>query len=251
MLMPALRLLLIYCVLALVVVGVFKRDMISQLILGEPEPVVAVSEPEPEPVAEPVPVPEVAQAEAPASATPAEVASAPEPQPVDPAPAEAAGPGKISGLQTPVADGASAGASAEMPVVRHPEPQAAATTRETVFPTPPAEPTEPPAAVTSEPASEPSVAAAREAYWKGKYKEAEAMLRALIAADPENPDLVGELGNLQYAQRQFPQAAESYAKAAELLVAQGSGAQAQRLVAVLQQIDPAKAAALAKNLAGQ
>jgi len=216
MLMPVLRLLFVYALAALAVVAVVEREAVGHLVFGPGDPPVTVA------------------------------AQAPEPQQAvaRPTMAEAAGAGQIAALQTPVVDAPAAQAAPDGPV--YPEPPMRA-----VLGSPEAEaPADTTAAIDPAAATE-TLADARRAYWSGDTARAAAILTALAAARPGDAELLGELGNLQFAQRDLEGAGESYLRAGLALVRQGQAARAQPLVAVLARIDPGKSAALLRALQGQ
>ncbi len=218
MLMPILRLVLIYVALSLAVVAVFNRDKLARLVSGD------------------MPA-EVAAAPAAVAAAPAAVAAAPaQPQaPVTPGPAAPmAAPARTSPQPVPGA-------------LQTPQPLSApqATTPGTASP---AVPAAQPATGGAAPDLAEALNAARNLYWSGDIAEAGAQLTALAAAHPDNADLHGELGNFRFANRDYAGAAEAYLRAGELLIAEGRSGQAASLVPVLGQIAPDKAQALATLL---
>lgn len=221
MLMPILRLVLIYALLIMAVVGVFNRDTLMLLAFGEKTSRMPAAEASPAPAAtataevRPAAQPEPAKVVAPVYPPVEKTVSAETDATAAPAPAPSApGTSGIASLQTPVAT-----------------PQAAA-------PQPVAEAL-PPAVPSGE------LDAARRAYWTGNFDEAETLLTQLTKASPENPDLFGELGNFHFSQGHQAEAAAAFHRAGELLVEQGRAPQAMSLLAVLQQLDPEKAAQLA------
>lgn len=255
MLMPILRLVLIYLVLAAAVVGVFNRDKLGQLVFGaeqsETAPMTA-SAPAPQeatplaaqpaeitaPVATSQPEPQPAQPQYPPASLDETVAAAPvqpTPAPMQPTPLAGSSARGSSTLQTPMPPQA---AAPQVPVAQETTPLSA--------PTP--EPTQPAPTAMTDPAIGQAVNAARAAYWAGDTATAEAQLAELVAAHPDNADLHGELGNFRFSQRDYPGAAEAYLAAGELLVSQGRYGQAAALVPVLSQIAPDKAQALASRL---
>lgn len=234
MLTPVLRLVLIYVLLALVVVGVFNRDKVMRLVTGQGTETVAEAPAVPVGAAEPAaPGNAAAQDTAPAAPTYAapETAAQPQAQAVAPAPAQSTAPGQNAQLQTPVAPGTAPAVTAQPGTAPAPAPQAQ-----------PVAPTAPDAELVQ------AVNAARQAYWAGDLDGARSQLDALVAAHPDNPDLFGELGNLHFSTGDYPAAAQAYEQAGKLLVQQGRGSQAMALLPVLQRLDPAKAEALAEVL---
>ncbi|GGD43493.1 hypothetical protein [Sinisalibacter lacisalsi] len=211
MLMPILRLVVIYVVLILAVLAVFNRDKLGRLVFGDSPAEVSAA-----PAAPAAPMQPAAPAQplAAAQTVPAPTASASQSQPAPP-PA----PGV---LQTPQAAPAAPAPSA-------PAPQSA------------------PAGGTDPDLSE-ALNAARAAYWAGDIAGAGDRLAALVAAHPDNPDLLGELGNFRFASRDYEAAAAAFLRAGELLIAEGRAGQAAGLLPVLGQIAPDKAQALATRL---
>lgn len=219
MLTPILRLVMIYVLLALVVVGVFNRDKLIRLVTGQGGTPVAEA-----PASMPAPQAETAPAEAAAQdSAPATLNFAP---PVAPAPAQPTMPGQSVQLQTPVAPAPNA--TVQPGIAPAPAPQA--------LPTAPAMPDIDLAQ---------AINAARQAYWTGDPDGARSQLEALTAAHPDNADLFGELGNFHFSSGDYPAAAQAFEQAGTLLARQGRGAQAMALLPVLQRLDPARAEALA------
>lgn len=113
----------------------------------------------------------------------------------------------------------------------------------------PAEPVATPAAPAPDLAE--AMNAARAAYWQGDSASAEAQLVALTEAHPDNADLLGELGNLEFALQAWDKAATAYHKAGLLLIDQGQQQQVMPLISVLRSIAPDKAADLGARLANR
>lgn len=227
MLTPILRLVMIYVLLALVVVGVFNRDKLMRLVTGQGGGPVAEA-----PAAVPEPLAETAGAAAETAAqdsAPATLNFAP---PAAPAPVQPAAPGQSVPLQTPVAPAPAA----------LPQPGSAPASPGPAMQSPPAAPDAPDAALVE------AINAARQAYWSGDRDGARGQLEALIAMHPDNPDLLGEKGNLHFSAGEYPAAAQAYEQAGALLSQQGRGGQAMALLPVLQRLDPARAEALARVL---
>lgn len=82
--------------------------------------------------------------------------------------------------------------------------------------------------------------AAREAYVARK-PEAVAAYRELAATYPEMPEITGELGNIYYAEKRYPEAGEQYLETARRLLKQNRAAEASCMADVLSQIAPDKA----------
>lgn len=235
--MPILRLVLIYLVLAFAVVAVFNRDKLGRLVFGDPPAQATAAAPQAataQPMQPAAPVAPVATAQPVGAAQPApqyppisdeDLAGAPT---AATNPAYATAPRPAPGmLQTPQAA----------------QPQGQGQPARTAAPAFPG-----PGVAQTNPEVANALNAVRTAYWSGDVAGATDRLRALIAANPSDPDLHGELGNLHFGQRDWAAAAEAYAQAADILVAQGRMAQAAALVPVLSQIAPDKAQALASRL---
>ncbi|HCQ65377.1 MAG TPA: hypothetical protein DIU07_09575 [Rhodobacteraceae bacterium] len=325
MILPILRLVLIYFLLVAGVVAVFNRDKLAPLLPGmrdrETAAAPAPAEP-PAPLAEfptfapaptdtntsaqdgssqagPEPVfPEPSQLEASSATTDVNAATAPAPQ-VTPEPgiAPQSAPMQLAPADTPEngaadtagsegqgdrpASEATASAAAQpaepgspaplgTPVAAAPPaepsplavPQGSGEAAETEAPDAPAAPAAPAALTAStpeQPAPAPgadddpaalaeAISAARAAYWSGDIEGARAGMTALAEAHPDNPDVAGELGNLAFALRDYPAAAEAWHRAGLLLIARGESARVMSFLPFLQSIAPDKAAELAARL---
>lgn len=88
----------------------------------------------------------------------------------------------------------------------------------------------------------------RTAYWAGDIESARSQAAALAAAHPDNPEVAGELGNLAFALRDYPAAAEAWTQAGLILIERGEPARVISFLPILQSIAPDKAAALAAQL---
>ncbi len=93
-----------------------------------------------------------------------------------------------------------------------------------------------------------AIGTARAAYWAGDIEGARAGMNALAEAHPDNPDVAGELGNLAFALRDYPAAAEAWHRAGLLLIDRGENARVMSFLPFLQSIAPDKAAELAARL---
>lgn len=191
------------------------------------------------------------------------------------APAQPAKPGSPAPLGTPVApapQGSGAAAQAEAPAapdVPTPDTATNAAPAEAAPQTPPTPDTAPPTApAEAAPQTAPTpgqpgatadgadgsaalveaIGAARSAYWAGDIEGARARMEALAAAYPDNPDVAGELGNLAFALRDYPAAAEAWHRAGLLLIERGESARVMSFLPFLQSIAPDKAAELAARL---
>lgn len=89
---------------------------------------------------------------------------------------------------------------------------------------------------------------ARNAFWSGNYQEAERLYSELLAENPDNPDIHGELGNVYYAQGKWPEAGESYYNAAHQLVKLGYVARANYLQRIIAGLDAEKAKLLDEEI---
>ncbi len=183
-----------------------------------------------------------------------------------PAPTQPARPGSPAPLGTPVASAPAAEAPApapEAPATAQPAADPApapATTAPAAAPAPaPQAPAEPAAPATArdmaaaphgadDTALAEALAAMRAAYWGGDLDAARAQAEALAAAHPDNPEIAGELGNLAFAQRDYPAAAEAWHKAGLMLIERGEAARVMSFNPILQSIDPDKAAELAARV---
>lgn len=92
---------------------------------------------------------------------------------------------------------------------------------------------------------------ARAAFWRGDVEGARAQMLALSQANPNNAELLGELGNLQFSLRDFPAAADSWYRAGLLLIDQNGAPQNRGFMQALGMIDPEKAADLAARAQGR
>ena len=79
--------------------------------------------------------------------------------------------------------------------------------------------------------------AARQAFWEEDYPRAVSQYRRLIGADPDNPDLHGELGNIYFAMNDGRQASQEYYRAAQILMQQNRFEAAQRLLSPIRAMD--------------
>ncbi|UCC56256.1 MAG: hypothetical protein JSU75_00280 [Gammaproteobacteria bacterium] len=93
------------------------------------------------------------------------------------------------------------------------------------------------------------LAAAREAFWRHDYANADKNYRDLIALEPDNPDGYGELGTMYFAQGKWEQAAEAYYDAGTRLVVEGRIQQAEVLVQVIRGLNGNQADELAEQIA--
>ncbi len=71
---------------------------------------------------------------------------------------------------------------------------------------------------------------ARKAYWSKDYEMAIFHYQRLIEEDGDNPDYIGELGNIYYSLNDFENAAQQFHQAAIILIARGKRDQAAMLL---------------------
>ncbi len=112
-----------------------------------------------------------------------------------------------------------------------------------------------PAPQGSSPAQPPAKAArqdrlneARHAFWDKDVRRAREIYEALAREEPDNPELLREVGNFYYQTGESEAAAQTYATAAAELLSQGRRAEAEELVETVRAMDPAKAADLGRRL---
>jgi hypothetical protein len=91
---------------------------------------------------------------------------------------------------------------------------------------------------------------ARMAAWQGRLEEAEALFRALHEERPDDYDLSGELGNVQFARGDLAAAAQTYFVTSLRLAADGYDVDAVRLMWTVKRLDPELGARLEHDLLG-
>ncbi len=89
---------------------------------------------------------------------------------------------------------------------------------------------------------------ARAQVWAGQYERAIEQYQQLIELQPANYDAHGELGDLYLGMRRYEEAGSSYLEAGRQLIAAGYGHSAWRLLPMLNDIAPEKAAELHRLL---
>ncbi len=89
---------------------------------------------------------------------------------------------------------------------------------------------------------------ARKAFWSRDFDRAIAFYQRLIEQNPDNPDYLGELGNIYYNLNRFDRAAELFQQAGLLLVQQGDLARARQLLPELAALDPERGRQLQQAL---
>lgn len=98
------------------------------------------------------------------------------------------------------------------------------------------------------PADRTDLGAARGAFAAGDIAGAVAAYQAAIAADPQDAEALGELGNVYYSSGQIENAARAYHSAALALAAQGRIGAARALVPTIRRYAPGLAASLQASL---
>ncbi|MDX1334954.1 MAG: tetratricopeptide repeat protein [Gammaproteobacteria bacterium] len=89
---------------------------------------------------------------------------------------------------------------------------------------------------------------AREAFWRRDLATAEELYSKLAEAQPGNPDLWGELGNLYFSQNKIKEASDAYYKAAEILIEEGHIRQVENLMGIIGNVDQEKARELFERM---
>jgi len=90
--------------------------------------------------------------------------------------------------------------------------------------------------------------AARKLFWTDDAK-AEPAYEALVSKYPDQPDLLGELGNVYYKNNKKDKAAEAFFTAGKIYSKQNQAAKAAQMVKILQKIAPEKSQDLKKEIA--
>ncbi len=208
MIMPFLRLVIIYIVVILAALLVFKRDQVMALMGmsgGGAETEMAAPADEPAKLAEPV-------ADTPATSEPE----------------------------------ATTDAVAQIEATTTTEQPSKYPTETTAQIGTPADPTPTVSAPTADIQSR--LAEARQTYWNRDLAKAETLYKSLVVDAPTNADIKGELGNLYFAQRRMNEAAQMYHQTGLQLIIDGNTQQIMPLIGVLQSIAPDKAADLHSRL---
>jgi len=242
--MPFVRLIAIYVVVILAVLGVFKREAVVAMLSGSQE----------EETLPPIPaMPETSGQQDEAEPAPAAAPQAPETAPVrssqhaaEPAVEPAARTVKLVPPTPPTETGSAAdNGSSEQQAQGAPGPVApsAAVAGDARVGT---------AAARAEQRQSADMVSrwneARQAYWRGDLARAEGLYVALLEDFPDQADLAGELGNIYFTQGKLDMAAEFFERAGVGLLRSGNKARAMSVVGVLRGIAPDRATALAARI---
>jgi len=95
------------------------------------------------------------------------------------------------------------------------------------------------------------LADARKAFWDKDVDSAKKIYKELIEAKPENPNLLGEYGNLMVQSQQFEEAVDTYERAANLLIDQKRYREVQPLVRFIGNFDRPRAERIVQRLRDQ
>jgi hypothetical protein len=90
---------------------------------------------------------------------------------------------------------------------------------------------------------------ARTAFWNRDLAVAELKYHALSTKLPDNPDVMGELGNVFYVQGKHKQTVAAYYRAAELLIEKGRSNRVLIILDLLYKLEPEKANTLRARMA--
>lgn len=91
-------------------------------------------------------------------------------------------------------------------------------------------------------------AAARTAYWQRDLNKAVELYEALAKASPDQPDVLGELGNIYMVMGKRDEAAKTYAAAGDLLVKSATPMAANKALMPLRMLAPDKAEDLRRKI---
>ncbi|MGF1548059.1 MAG: hypothetical protein ACFCUG_12110 [Thiotrichales bacterium] len=89
---------------------------------------------------------------------------------------------------------------------------------------------------------------ARQSFWKRDFTTAETIYRNLVAAEPENADVLGEFGNMLVQAGKAPEALDYYEQAANLLIEQNRLRDVHPLVGFIGHLDRERAAAIIEKI---
>ena len=90
--------------------------------------------------------------------------------------------------------------------------------------------------------------AARSAFWRHDYEQAERDYKALAELDPADPNAYGELGNVYFSQGKWDLAADAFYEAGVRLNSKGEGSRARELLVIIRGLNPEKAQQLEQQL---
>ncbi len=93
-----------------------------------------------------------------------------------------------------------------------------------------------------------SLQAARQAFWNRDFAGSAAIYENLVASDPQNPDLLGEYGNMLVQAGKVPTALDLYEKATGLLINQKRFKEVHPLVGFIGNYDPQRANKIVEHL---
>lgn len=91
---------------------------------------------------------------------------------------------------------------------------------------------------------------ARQAYWDQDIVSAKKYYQKIVANYPDNPDLMGELANVYFAQGQWDSAVNLYYKASIALINAGEHGRVREMITALHGMDASKAEQLGQQLLG-
>jgi hypothetical protein len=94
----------------------------------------------------------------------------------------------------------------------------------------------------------PSLQSARQAFWNRDFAGSAAIYENLVASDPQNPDLLGEYGNMLVQAGKVPAALDLYEKATGLLIDQKRFKEVHPLVGFIGNFDPQRANKIVEHL---
>ena len=95
------------------------------------------------------------------------------------------------------------------------------------------------------------LASARKAFWDKDMEASAAIYKELISAQPDNPDLLTEYGNLLVQTKQLDEAVDTYEKASYMLIEQKRYEEVNPLIGFIGSFDPARADKVVEKLHSQ
>ncbi|MGD8642808.1 MAG: tetratricopeptide repeat protein, partial [Chromatiales bacterium] len=90
---------------------------------------------------------------------------------------------------------------------------------------------------------------ARDAFWRQGPEAAATLYQSVAEANPDNPDIQGELANVYFQLGKRAEAAEAYARVVTILHEQGRRAEAARVMRTVAMLDRERAEGLIRELA--